>query len=126
MQKLSLFLLLLISMAVSATAQKPLTLIELTQEETDTVPDGRSVIVEPAAYVGGQCVAISYPMSTVSQVIILNAATQAVVYSAPYDATRQVVVNLSSLPEGLYELHLYAFDKWWWGEFELDEDKIIN
>ena len=33
MQKLSLFLLLLISMAVSATAQKPQTLIELTQEE---------------------------------------------------------------------------------------------
>ena len=33
MQKLSLFLLLIFSMAASATAQNPLTLIELTQEE---------------------------------------------------------------------------------------------
>lgn len=121
MKKLSLFFLLLISMAVSATAQKPQTLIELTQENTDTVPDGRSVIVEPVAYVCGQCVAISYPMPTVSQVIIRDAESGTVVYSAPYDATRQVVVNLSSLPEGLYELHLYAFGKWWWGEFEIEE-----
>ena len=120
MQKLSLFLLLIFSMAASATAQKPQTLIELTQEETDTVPNGRSVIVEPAAYVCGQCVAISYPMPTVSQVIIREAETGTVVYSALYDTTRQVVVNLSSLPEGLYELHLYAFDKWWWGEFEIN------
>ena len=121
MKKLSLFLLLLISMAVSATAQKPLTLIELIDEETDTVPNGRSVIVEPVAYVGGQCVTISYPMPTVSQVVIRDADTGAVVYSAPYDATRQVVINLSSLPEGTYELRLYAFGKWWWGEFELEE-----
>ena len=120
MKKLSLFLLLLISMAVSATAQKPLTLIELIDEETDTVPNGRSVIVEPVAYVGGQCVTISYPMPTVYQVVIRDADTDAVVHSAPYGATRQVVVNLSSLPEGTYELRLYAFGKWWWGEFELE------
>ena len=61
-------------------------------------------------------------MPTFSQVIVRDAETDAVVYSASYDATRQVVVNLSSLPEGNYELHVYAFGKWWWGEFEIEED----
>ena len=89
--------------------------------QTDSTRE-RSVLIVPEAYIVNNTITIDYQMSTVSQVIILNADTQAVVYSAPYDATRQVVVNLSSLPEGLYELHLYAFGKWWWGEFEIDED----
>ena len=59
---------------------------------------------------------------TALQVIIRDAETGAVVYSAPYDATILVVVNLSSLPEGTYELSLYAFGKWWWGEFVINED----
>ena len=121
MKKLSLFLLLLISMAVSATAQKPLTLIELIREESDTIPKTRTGVLEPAAYIYDQCVTISYPMPTVSQVVIRDADTDAVVYSAPYGATRQVIVDLSTLPEGTYELRLYAFGKWWWGEFELEE-----
>ena len=89
--------------------------------QTDSTRE-RSVLIVPEAYIVNNTITIDYQMSTVSQVIILNADTQAVVYSAPYDATRQVVVNLSSLPEDLYELHLYAFGKWWWGEFEIDED----
>lgn len=120
MQKLSLFLLLIFSMAASATAQKPLTLIELTQEETDTIPKTRTGVFEPITYIIDQCITIDFPVPTVSQVIIRDAESGTVVYSAPYDATRQVVVNLSSLPEGLYELHLYAFGKWWWGEFEIN------
>ena len=85
-------------------------------------PNGgkRSILVEPEAALDGTIIVIDYPMPTVSQVIIRDAETDAVVYSAPYDATRQVVINLSSLPEGTYELRLYAFGKWWWGEFELE------
>ena len=106
-------------MAVSATAQKPLRLIELIDENADTIPKTRTGVLEPAAYIYDQCVTISYPMPTVSQVVIRDAETGAVVYSAPYDATRQVVIDLSSLPEGTYEIRLYAFGKWWWGEFEI-------
>ena len=82
---------------------------------------GRSIDVAPSAYIEGAFVTIDYPMPTVSQVIIRDAETDAVVYSAPYDATRQVLINLSILPEGTYEIRLYAFGKWWWGEFELEE-----
>ena len=81
----------------------------------------RSLNVSFSAYLNGSMLTIDYPMPTVSQVIIRDAETDAVVYSAPYDATRQVLINLSSLPEGTYELRLYAFGKWWWGEFELGE-----
>ena len=82
----------------------------------------RSVIVVPIVFQTGQSVTIDYPMPTVSQVIIRDADTGAVVYSAPYNATRQVLINLSSLSEGTYEIHLYAYGKWWWGEFELDNN----
>ena len=82
---------------------------------------GRSLDASPTAFIEDQYITVFYPLSTVSQVIIRDDETGAVVYSAPYDATRQVVVNLSSLPEGTYELRLYAFGKWWWGEFELEE-----
>ena len=81
----------------------------------------RSLNVSPTAFIEGEYITISYPLSTVSEVVIRDANTDAVVYSAPYDATRQVVVNLSSLPDGTYELHVYAFGKWWWGEFELND-----
>ena len=79
----------------------------------------RSVIVLPTTFLDGASLTIDFPMLTVSQVVIRDAETGAVVYSAPYDATRQVVIDLSSLPEGTYEIRLYAFGKWWWGEFEL-------
>ena len=82
---------------------------------------GRSLDASPTAFIEGQYITVFYPLSTVSQVIIRDAETGAVVYSAPYDATRQLVINLSSLPEGTYELRLYVFGKWWWGEFELEE-----
>ena len=81
---------------------------------------GRSLDVSPTAFIEGQYITVNYPLSTISQVIIRDADTGAVVYSASYDATRQVVINLSSLPEGTYEICLYAFGKWWWGEFTIE------
>ena len=80
----------------------------------------RSTNLAPSVYLEGTVFTIDYPMPTVSQVIIRDAETDAVVYSASYDATRQVVINLSSLPEGTYEIRLYAFGKWWWGEFTIE------
>lgn len=81
----------------------------------------RSVNAIPEASLELHTMSVTFPMSTTSQVIIRDAETGAVVYSAPYDATRQLLVDLSTLPEGTYELRLYAFAKWWWGEFELEK-----
>ena len=97
--------------------------IELSTEHPQTGSmGGRSLDVSPTAFIESQYIAVNYPLSTVSEVVIRDADTGAVVYSAPYDATRQVLINLSILPEGTYEICLYAFGKWWWGEFELDNN----
>ena len=102
-----------------AQSNIPLT-TDIPDPEQDDTP--RSLIAEPVANLFGASLIIDFPVPTVSQVIIRDAESGTVVYSAPYDTTRQVVVNLSSLPEGNYELHVYAFGKWWWGEFEIEED----
>ena len=96
--------------------------VDLSLGNDDNLEEGpRTVNVCPSAYLSNCWFTIDYPMPTVSQVIIRDADTGAVVYSASYGATRQVIVDLSTLPEGTYELRLYAFGKWWWGEFELEE-----
>ena len=86
-----------------------------------TTENSRSLNLSPTASLDDCTLQINFPMYTTSQVVVRDAETGAVVYSASYDATRQVVVNLSSLPEGTYELHVYAFGKWWWGEFEIED-----
>ena len=121
MKKVKLFLAMLLLSSFASFAQS--INIPMTPDEP-TVPDKeevRSLGVSPTALLEESTLTIRYPMSTTSQVIIRDTETGAVVYSAPYDATRQVVINLSSLSEGTYEIRLYAFGKWWWGEFELGE-----
>lgn len=86
-----------------------------------TTENSRSLNLSPTASLDDCTLQINFPMYTTSQEVVRDAETGAVVYSASYDATRQVVVNLSSLPEGTYELHVYAFGKWWWGEFEIED-----
>ena len=46
------------------------------------------------------------------------------VYSEEFAASRSVVIDLAEegLEEGTYELHVYAFGKWWWGEFEIQTE----
>lgn len=120
MKKITFLMSFLLMAICSVNAQH----IELDpQIESPSVPSGgsRSVSVSPSAFQDGSSLTIDFPMPTVSQVVIRDVETGAVVYSASYDATRQVVVNLSSLPEGTYELHVYAFGKWWWGEFEIED-----
>lgn len=81
----------------------------------------RSVNAIPTASLDEPTLTVSFPMSTTSQVVILDAETNTVVFLAPYDATRQVEISLLSLPEGSYTLRVYAFGKWWVGEFMLNE-----
>ena len=119
----ALFLIGICMMNVSLLhAQKQGDIDLRTEDSHESQTGGRSIDVAPSAYIESAFVTIDFPMFAESQVVIRDAESGTVVYSAPYDATLQVVVNLSSLPEGLYELHLYAFGKWWWGEFEIDED----
>lgn len=115
-----LLVLLLIMLSNSSLFAQAWSDIPLRKEmpQDDSIA-GRSSSFVPEAYIIESTITINYPILTMSQVIVRDAETGAVVYSASYDATRQVIVNLSSLPEGLYELHLYAFGKWWWGEFEI-------
>lgn len=121
MKKTLLLFSLLIGIVITAAAQTTPTLIELTEEGTDTIPRPRSVVAEPVAYMTDQCIIINYPLSSTSKVIICDAGTGVAVFSNSYDATRQVIVDLSTLPAGTYELCLYACGKWWWGEFELEK-----
>ena len=110
-------------MAICSMNAQDVILVDPCLGNTETTSSGpRSISVSPSAFQDGSSLTINFPMPTFSQVIVRDAETGAVVYSASYDATRQVVVNLSSLPEGTYELHVYAFGKWWWGEFEIEED----
>ena len=119
MKKLTVFLGMLLLSIGTICAQA--TNVPLGAENPQDPTGGkRSILVEPEVTLDGTIITINYPLSTTSQVIIRDADTGTVVYSAPYDATRQVVINLSSLPEGTYELRLYAFGKWWWGEFTIE------
>ena len=117
------FLMSFLLMAICSVNAQDVILVDPCLGNTETTSSGpRSISVSPSAFQDGSSLTINFPMPTFSQVIVRDAETDAVVYSASYDATRQVVVNLSSLPEGNYELHVYAFGKWWWGEFEIEED----
>ena len=118
------FLMSFLLMAICSVNAQDVILVDQSQGNDSGTSGGitRSLAVSPSAFQDGSSLIIDFPMPTVSQVIIRDAETGAVVYSASYDATRQVVVNLSSLPEGTYELHVYACGKWWCGEFELEED----
>ena len=81
----------------------------------------RSAVSSPYAMLYGEQLQIRFPQETESVIVISDIITNVMYYSAPYGATRQVIVDLSTLPEGTYEIRLYAFGKWWWGEFELEE-----
>ena len=117
------FLMSFLLMAICSVNAQDVILVDQSQGNDSGTSGGitRSLAVSPSAFQDGSSLIIDFPMPTVSQVIIRDAETGAVVYSASYDATRQVVVNLSSLPEGTYELHVYAFGKWWCGEFEIED-----
>lgn len=84
-------------------------------------PNLRSLFMEPSVTLDSSLLTISYPLSTESVVVIVDQCTQAPVYSNSFIATRSLFVDLAAegLEEGLYQLRVYAFGKWWIGEFVL-------
>lgn len=123
MKKLQfLFSMLLLSFGVAHGNLVDIPMIP--DDPTDPEKDvSRSINAIPTASLDDPTLTVSFPMSTTLQVAIFDAETDAVVFSAPYDATRQVEISLLSLPEGSYTLRVYAFGKWWVGEFMLGGDE---
>ena len=99
--------------------------IQMNQEIGDPYQHGgRDIYAMPTATLDGTVLTLSYPLATESQVILIDQSTQTTVYSETFAASRSVVINLAEegIEEGTYMLRVYAFGKWWWGEFEIEED----
>ena len=86
-------------------------------------PGGRSIVLAPTASLGASSLSIAYPLDAVSVVQIVDEATDAVVYSGSFGATRLVVIDLEEegLTTGNYRLRIFVFGEWWGGEFEINE-----
>ena len=84
----------------------------------------RSFIELPTATLDGLVLTIDFPTSTASQVIISDQNTNAVVYSDSFSSTLQIIIDLEdeNIGEGNYELRIYAFGKWWRGEFVIEDE----
>lgn len=84
----------------------------------------RSIIEIPVATLDGLVLTFDYLEATVSQVIISDQNTNAILYSESFASTTEVVVDLEDegIGEGSYTLWLFAFGKWWWGEFVIEEE----
>ena len=74
------------------------------------------------AMLEGYYLYVSFNPSSSSQIVITDSQTNTVVYSNSFGVATGQVISVSTLPAGEYELSIYAFGKWWWGEFELIED----
>ncbi|MBR5962920.1 MAG: DUF3244 domain-containing protein [Bacteroidaceae bacterium] len=119
----SLFLLLLYAgmMWGQAPGSIPLLIIE-----NDSIDKPTSVIPlpYPTASLNGTELTIVFSSSTASQIIIMNQGQiNQTVYFGNFFPTTQVVIDLDDegIGEGSYLLRIYAFGKWWWGEFVLEE-----
>lgn len=96
--------------------------ISLEIEDDDPAELGaKSLSAMPSVMLENAELFLSYPLPTESQVILIDQSTQTTVYSETFAASRSIVIDLAEegLEEGTYELHVYAFGKWWWGEFEI-------
>lgn len=84
---------------------------------------GKSLAFYPKASISSSASALSvaYPLDAVSVVQIVDKATDAIVYSGSFGATRLVVIDLEEegLTAGNYRLRIFVFGEWWSGEFEI-------
>lgn len=78
----------------------------------------------PTVTIDGSVLTIDFPEATASQVIISDQNTNAVVYSDSFSSTLQIIIDLEdeNIGDGNYVLRIYAFGKWWRGEFVIEEE----
>ena len=120
MKKLSLFLCILLLSVGNVCGQMNLPLTP-----DDSIPLGpRSTMTSVMATVDNPYFIIDFTSATASQVVIINEGTNQTVYSDNFASTTQVIIDLEDegIGEGSYLLRIYAFGKWWWGEFVIEEE----
>ena len=119
-QLFAFFALLVLPYFMFAQEQNP---IKLEPDEPHELAD-KSLPLMPSAFLDGTELTLSYPLSTESQVMIIDQSTQSTVYTETFAATRSLNIDLEEegLPDGSYTLRIYAFGKWWVGEFVLGDN----
>lgn len=118
----SLFFLVLLFTFHSAAGQINVPLIT---ENVPPQPIGdRSLWAVPTVVQEITFITVSFPLSTVSEVQIIDKCSDEMVYSDEFADSRCVIIDLADegLEEGIYTLRIYAFGKWWWGEFEIENE----
>jgi Protein of unknown function (DUF3244). len=95
-------------------------------EPVDSLSQGgpRSFVEIPTASLDGSVLTIDFSEATASQVVVSDQNTNAVVYSDSFSSTLQLIIDMEdeNIGEGNYVLRIYAFGKWWWGEFVIEEE----
>lgn len=83
---------------------------------------GRNLDFVPSAFLDGLELTFLHPSLVELQIILIDQSTQTTVYSETFAASRSVIIDLAEegLEEGTYTLRVYAFGKWWWGEFIIE------
>ena len=122
---LLLALLAIFSLGAIAEEEIDITLVKNFPSGSGGTNNGRSSLVHPTASVDSfvSSLSIAYPLDAVSVVQIVDEATDAVVYSGSFGATRLVVIDLEEegIPAGNYCLRIFVFGEWWRGYFEINE-----
>ena len=90
----------------------------------DTISGQRSIVSEIVATLDGSDLTIDFSSATPSQVVLIDQSTNQTVYTDSFASTTQVIIDLDDegIGEGSYLLRIYAFGKWWWGEFVLEDE----
>ena len=117
-----LFAILLFS-AGSVCSQDPIDIPIICEDDTLDTP--RSLVSDiPIVTLSGSELTFEFPSATASQVIIRNQVSNQIVYSDSFSSSTQVQIDLEeeNVGEGSYVLWLYAFGRWWWGEFIIEEE----
>ena len=99
--------------------------IPLTMMPNDSTDTPRSIILCPMVTLDGEELTFDFSSATPSQVIIMDENNNCqVVFSESFASTTQVIVDLEDegIGEGSYRLWLYAFGKWWEGEFIVEDE----
>ena len=96
--------------------------IELTDSTGIIGP--RSFYEKPSASLNNSEIIIDFSSAVPSQVVLIDQSTNQTVYSDSFASTTQVIIDLEDegIGEGNYLLRIYAFGKWWWGEFVLEDE----
>ena len=85
---------------------------------------GKNLTDSISAYLEVDFLTISLTSVTPLQVVIIDESSYQTVYSDSFASTTQVIIDLEDegIGEGSYLLRIYAFGKWWWGEFVMEEE----